>query len=72
MEVVLDSGVPIFEHLANLATEFAAKERPLRLVGGMAMLLWRRHLSEPLGMTRDLDCVLLKTDLANEAEARVT
>ncbi len=70
MEVTLDPQVPLFAHLARLSREFESRGRTLRLVGGMAMLIWRKQMSLPLGMTRDLDCVLLKEDARDESSAR--
>jgi hypothetical protein len=55
MEVDLD--------LAELCVRMEERGRPVRLVGGAAMLLWGRHLSRPRDMTEDIDCVLLAEDL---------
>lgn len=69
MEVDLDREVPLFRHLAGLCARVEQRGRPLRLVGGAAMLLWGRHLSRPRDMTEDIDCAWLASDLPDEAAA---
>lgn len=69
MEVDLDAEVPLFLHLAELCVRVEERDRHLRLVGGAAMLLWGRYLSQPRDMTEDIDCALLRADLPNSKTA---
>ncbi len=70
MQVELNAEDPLFVRLAEWFTKLQPIGIPLRLIGGGAMLIWSKHLETAPEMTSDLDCVLLRSDLPSEEDAR--
>ncbi|QDU65301.1 hypothetical protein [Engelhardtia mirabilis] len=66
MEIELKGDVPLFVHLAEVASAAQERDLTLHLVGGAAMILWAGSLGTRREMTKDLDWALVSDGLGNE------
>lgn len=71
LDVVLPGDLALTQRLIELGQGLDREGLSLRIVGGLAMMVWKRALKlGAIDVTNDLDLAILASDLASEAEGQ--